>query len=208
MAEVPRAVQADTVVLRTAYGLPLFTFPSRAESLERVVAAARRAIAAGQNPVFMCSPVGKAQEVVRTLVDAGIPVVVHRSISAVNRVYRSLGFDPGVSTQFRGGIQPGRALIFPDSLRGSRAISGLRKPRLVWLSGMAMVPEMLARMRVDEGIPLSGHLDCPDLERFVDLTGARRVFTVGHWCEEFAVAMKQRGVDARPLHREVQLSLF
>jgi hypothetical protein len=208
MAEEPHFVQAPTLVLRTPYGDPRFTLPSRQESLERLVEVARATIAAGRVPVFLASVVGKAQEATRALSDAGIPVAVHRSIYQVCRQYRTLGFDPGKVVRFRGGARFNEAVVWPEALRGSRAIAGLKRPTVIWLSGLAMIPDALSRMRADVGIPLTGHLGPEGLLRFVERTGARRVHTVGRWSQSFARALRQRGVEAIPLHREVQLSLF
>lgn len=209
MAEPPGFVKAPTLVLRTPYGDPRFSFPDREEALAQVVDRARALLGAGRVPVFLASAVGKAQEVTRALSDAGVPVAVHRSIHAVCRQYRALGFEPGRVSQFRGGARHDQVIVWPEGMRGSRAIIGL-KPRatFVWLSGLARASEAIAAMRVDEGIPLTGHLDSEGLERFVERVEARRVFTVGHWSESFAATLSRRGVQAQPLHREVQLSLF
>lgn len=208
MAEPPQFLQVPTLVLRTPYGDPRFALPAREEALGRVVERARELLAAGRVPVFLASVVGKAPEVTRALSDAGIPVAVHRSIHRVCRQYRALGFDPGRVVQFRGGARYDQAIVWPEGLRGSRAIAGLRRATVIWLSGLAAVPDAVARVHADEGIPLTGHLDPAGLERFVELTGARRVFTVGRWSEAFAARLSRRGVEAVPLHREVQLSLF
>lgn len=208
MAEEPHFARAATLVLRTPYGDPRFRFPSRREALERVVEVARAALAGGRVPVFLASVVGKAQEATRALSDAGIPVAVHRSIYQVCRQYRALGFDPGKVVRFRGGARFDEAIVWPEGLRGSRAIAGLKHPTVIWLSGLAMAPDALARMRADTGIPLTGHQGPEGLLRFVEMTGARRVYTVGRWSHSFARSLQRRGVEAVPLHREVQLSLF
>ena len=208
MAESPQFVRGPTRVLRTPYGDPRFVLPAREEARGRVVERARALLAAGRVPVFLVSVVGKAQEVTRALSDAGIPVAAHRSIHRICRQYRAMGFDPGRVVSFRGGARFDHAIVWPEGLRGSRAIAGLRRATVVWLSGLAALPDAITRMHADEGIPLTGHLDPAGLERFVELTGAQRVFTVGRWSEAFAATLARRGVESVPLHREVQLSLF
>ncbi len=208
MAEAPQFVTADTLVLKAAYGRPSFSFPPRAEALARVVEKARRTLTAGQTPVFLTSPIGKAQEAVRALVDAGIPVCVGRPISRINRAYRTLGFDPGKTTVFAGAPPRDTALVFPDRMRSRPAVQKLKKARLFWLSGRAARPDALARMRVDEGLPLAGHLDHAGLLKFVERTGAKRVFAVGIWAEEFAEDLRRKGIEATSLFHEEQLTLF
>ncbi len=208
LAEPAQFAHAETLVLKTAYGRPDFAFPARAEARARIVEAASRAIADGVTPVFLASPAGKAQEVVRCLTDAGLPVVVHPSVARVDRVYRSLGFDPGPARVFKGSPRRDSAMVFPEHLRSSPSIRRLKRARLFWVSGLALAPDALARVRVEEGIPLAGHLDFAGLMHFVEVTGPRRVFTVGTWAEEFAAALRGKGVEAGALYREAQLSLF
>ncbi len=208
LAEPLQFAHAETLVLKTAYGTPAFAFPPRAEARARIVEAASRTIAEGAVPVFLASPVGKSQEVVRCLTDAGLPVVVHPSVARVDRVYRSFGFDPGPARVFKGSPRRDSALVFPEHLRSSPTIRRLKRARLFWVSGLARAPEALARMRVEEGIPLAGHLDFVGLMHFVEVTRPRRVFTVGTWAEDFAAALRGQGVEAAALYREAQLSLF
>ncbi|MBM4395984.1 MAG: hypothetical protein FJ087_09865 [Deltaproteobacteria bacterium] len=208
LAEPFQVAGADVLVLKAAYGRPSFVFPPRAEALARVVERARETIAAGRTPVFLTSPIGKAQEAVRALAQAGLDVAVHKSIAGFNRAYCQLGFDTGRSTTFRGRPPAGGALVFPDRERVSQAIRKLKNARLFWLSGRAVVPDVLARMRVDEGIPLAGHLDHPSLMRFVERTRAKRVYAVGVWAGEFAQDLRGAGVEAHALHGETQLTLF
>jgi hypothetical protein len=208
MAEPARIQTAATAVLHAAYGRPDFVFPSRSEAFDRIVDAARRTLGAAETPVFLCSAVGKAQEVIRALTNAGIPVCAHRSIAAFGKAYRALGFDPGRAYVFRGGQRHGSALVFPDRLRTSPAIRRMKRARLIWLSGRAAVPDVLARMRVDSGICLSGHLDWTGLHRFADAVGCRTAYVVGAWADVFAQSLRERGVAAHALHKEEQLSLF
>lgn len=208
LAESPHFTRARTLVLKTTYGRPGFAFPGRAEAKSRIVEAATRALEAGMTPVFLTSPIGKAQEVVRALTDAGILVEVHRSIARVDRAYRTLGFDPGPARVFRGSPRHGAAMVFPESLRASPTIRRLKRSRLFWVSGLAQAPDALARMRVEEGIPLAGHLDFAGLLRLVERVNPQRVFAVGTWAEDFASAIRRKGGDAVALYQETQLSLF
>jgi hypothetical protein len=61
---------------------------------------------------------------------------------------------------------------------------------------------------VDEGIPLTGHLDPDGLLALVEKTGVTRVITVGHGAEAVAARIRGRGVEAVAMQSEVQLLMF
>ncbi len=208
MAEAAQVPKGDVLVLRADYGSLDRSFPTRADALAQVVDTARRTLVTGRTPVFLGSLMGKSQEVVRALVDGGVPVLVHRAVAAVNQQYRLLGFEPGAARQFRGAPRHDHALVLPETLRFKRTVTGLKRARLVWLSGRSLMPDVLARMHVDEGIPLTGHLDPAGLLALIERTGAARVVTVGHGAEGIAQRIREAGIEASALHAEVQLMLF
>lgn len=208
MAETPQFPAADVLIVKAAYGHPKFSFPPRAEALSQVVLAARETISKGLVPVFLCSPIGKAQEVIRALNDAGIHVCVPKSIARYNRAYNQLGFDPGKTTLFRGATPRDTALVFPDRMRSRPAVEKLKRARLFWLSGRAVLPDVRARMRVDGGIGLAGHLDHAGLLELVRRTRASRVYAVGAWADEFVATLRRQGVEAFSLFKDKQLTLF
>ena len=208
MAEAPQFVETDTLVLKAAYGSPLFVFPSREDIRNRMVTRAREVLGRGGTPVFLCSPAGKAQEVVQALMESGLDVCVHRQIARIDKAYRVLGFDPGPARVCKGDVKVGECVVFPERLRHSVILKRLKKAHLIWLSGRAVLPDVLSKLRLDEGIPLAGHLDHAGLIEYVERTKARMIYTTGVWAEEFAADLRQRGHEASALHREAQLSLF
>ena len=208
MAEAPQFVETDTLVIKAAYGLPTFAFPPRESLRDLLVRRAREVLSRGSTPVFLCSPAGKAQEVVQMLMEAGLDVCVHRHIARVNPAYRALGFDPGPARVCQAEVRQGECAVFPERLQHSVILRRIQKPWLIWLSGRSMLPEVRSRLRMDEGIPLAGHLDYAGLIAYVARTRARRVCVTGVWAEPFAADLRARGYDASSLHQEAQLSLF
>jgi len=208
MAVAPQFVETDTLVLKAAYGSPIFAFPSREEVRALLVKRAQEVLSTGGTPVFLCSPAGKAQEVVQALMESGLDVCVHRQIARINKAYRTLGFDPGPARACKGDVKGGECVIFPERLRHSVILKRLKKAHLIWLSGRSMIPDVLSRLRLEEGIPLAGHLDHAGLIEYVERTKASKIYTTGVWAEEFAADLRRRGHEALALHREEQLSLF
>ena len=56
--------------------------------------------------------------------------------------------------------------------------------------------------------PLSDHADCQSLVKYAKDTGANNVITHHGFAEELAQALKDAGVDARPLGKPQQLALL
>lgn len=208
MAEAFQPARADVLVLKTAYGLQNFEFPRRNDAYKEIVSSATTALQNGMTPVFLTTPVGKAQEVIRALTSAGIKVEVHKSIAKYSRCYMEIGFNPGKTGTFRGSPGYEAVLIYPEVLRFSPSIKRLKHATLFWVSGLASSCEALERMRVSKGIALSSHLDFAGLMRFVEMVSPRMVYTVGKWAKDFACALRSKGVQAHALYEETQLSLF
>ena len=128
-AELPHA---DTLVIESTYGHPDYRLPPREESLAEFFALVRRALAEEMVPVIQGYVLGKSQEITRLLTDAGIPVLQHRSIYEVSRMYESLGCPLGRFERFRGRAEPGWAVIVPPGtpLTGPSAAGPFRPDRL------------------------------------------------------------------------------
>jgi putative mRNA 3-end processing factor len=91
-AELPRA---DVLVIESTYGTPAYRLPPRETAIEQLLALVRRTLAEGAVPVVQAYVLGKSQEVTKILTDAGVPVLQHRKIYEVSRVYRQCGMDLG-----------------------------------------------------------------------------------------------------------------
>ncbi|NBZ97122.1 MAG: hypothetical protein EBR40_12010 [Proteobacteria bacterium] len=64
------------------------------------------------------------------------------------------------------------------------------------------------RNRCDVAFPLSDHADHGELIEHVEETGARKVYTVHGFTEEFAGDLRALGIDALALGGGNQLELF
>ena len=82
--------QADVLVMETTFGRPNYVFAPQAETYADL-GVCEGALAEGAVPVLLAYSLGKAQEVLMVLKDFGRPLMVHRTIGALNAVYRSRG---------------------------------------------------------------------------------------------------------------------
>ena len=205
-AVVPKT---DLLVVVTPYGSSEFSFCTRKELYDQIVASAKDSIASGQNPVFFTSSMGKAQEVTRILSDNGLDVVVHPSIARICEAFNAVGLATGKFRVFKGTLAPSQVLIYPDHLRQSKAIKNLQCPKkTIWLSGMAMNKEARQSFGADEGICLSGYPDISALLKLVALSQAKTVYLVGDRNDDAIMVLRKMGVEANPIRWEKQLTLF
>jgi putative mRNA 3-end processing factor len=199
---------ADILVVVTPYGSSEFSFGTRKDIYDTIADGARDSIMSGQNPVFLTSAIGKAQEVTNVLSVSGFEVVVHRSIARVCEAFKAMGVDSGRWKVFRGRLAPSQVLIYPDHLRQSRAIENLENPKLIWLSGMAKDKRAREVFRAHEGICLSGYPDISALLKLVVLSSAKMVYLVGDRIDEAVMVLRKKGVETNPIRWEKQLTFF
>ena len=76
------------------------------------------------------------------------------------------------------------------------------------LTGWAVDPGTARRYGADEAFPLSDHADFEGLLSYAKATGASEVLTHHGFAEELARALRDRGIEARPLGTVRQLDLF
>ena len=118
-AELPHA---DTLVIESTYGHPDYRLPPREECIAEFLALVRQALADEMVPVIQGYVLGKSQEITRLLTDAGIPVLQHKGMYEVSRMYESLGCPLGRFERFRGG----RKRVGPSSFRPARCSRACR----------------------------------------------------------------------------------
>jgi Cft2 family RNA processing exonuclease len=199
-AELPHA---DVLVIECTYGLARYRLPPRAESLERLFTLVRQAMHEGAVPVIMAYALGKGQEVTRLLTAEGIPVLQHRTVYEVSRVYEQCGVALGEYGLFRGQVEPGWVLVVPP---GTPPLENLRRQVRFAVTGWAVDEAAKYRFRVDHAIPLSDHADYDDLFEAVQRVAPRKVYCT-HGPESFVDRLCELGYDAHPLGRPAQRRL-
>ncbi|TDU71246.1 DNA ligase-1 [Prosthecobacter fusiformis] len=200
-------LHADTLIMETTFGLPQFRFPPTGEIVASMLKWVRETLDDGGIPVLLGYSLGKAQEILCALGDAGLPVMVHKSILEMTEVVAPLlgklpAYRPFVAAEAKGHV-----LLFPPSGARSLAIRKLKTCRTAMLSGWAMQPGAKYRYQVDEVFPLSDHADYPELLETVETVSPRRVYLVHGYTQEFAADLRARGYEAWTLERADQLEI-
>lgn len=200
-------LHADTLIMECTFGLPQFAFPPVPQIVAQVLKWVQETLEDGGIPVLLGYSLGKAQEILCALAEAGHPVMLHKSVWDMTRAVAPL---LGKLPQFRlfdAAKAHGHALIFPPSNGKSLALKKLKVCRTAMLSGWALTPGAKFRYQVDEVFPLSDHADHPELLETVELVKPRRVWLVHGYTREFAAELRARGVEAWTLEGSDQLEL-
>ncbi len=197
---------ADTLVMETTFGLPRYRMPPREEVAAQVVAFCRETLDSRAVPVLLGYSLGKAQEIVRIVLDAGLTPMMHESVWKMTALHRELCRDfPQGGVRFRASAAKGHVLVFPPAAVDSADLWKIGAHRMAVLTGWALDPGTKFRWSCDAAFPLSDHADYDELLRYVELVQPKRVLTVHGFASDFAADLRRRGVEAWALAGENQL---
>ncbi|MHB8576242.1 MAG: MBL fold metallo-hydrolase [Dehalococcoidia bacterium] len=202
--EVPTA---DVLIVDSTFGQSRYCFPPEADVVAGIVDFCHAAFAQDEVPVLYAYSLGKAQEAVMLLSKHGIPAVVHPAALKLFAAYRRHGVPLPDCEALSGRPPSGTAVIYPPQMRPGGALDAIGQSRRALLSGWAMDSGARYRYGCDQVFPLSDHCGFDDLLRYVELTGARAVYTLFGFAREFAAALQLRGVAAYALGQPTQLAL-
>jgi Cft2 family RNA processing exonuclease len=204
-AEACATPHADTLIMETTFGLPRYVFPPAAEVVANLIAFCRQALAEGATPVLLCYSLGKSQEVLRALMPAGLPVMLHSETHRLTRICAQLGLDFPAHAEFDAQACAGHVVICPPHSPG--LLKRIPHPRTASITGWAIDSRFFHGSQTSSSFPLSDHADFPSLLRFVELVQPKRVFTVHGFAKEFAATLCARGIEASPLGQTYQPEL-
>ncbi|MGE5734650.1 MAG: ATP-dependent DNA ligase [Acidobacteriota bacterium] len=199
--------QADLLIMETTFGKPHYVFPPANDILRSVVRFCREALDNDETPVLLGYSLGKSQELLCCLGEAGLPLMLHGSIFRLTKIYEQFGqcfppYEPYVAGSARG-----KVLLCPPNVIGSAMLRNLGKVRTAVLTGWAVDPNCKYRYQCDAAFPLSDHADFPDLLELVKRVGPKRIYTLHGFAAEFAQTLREMGHDARALSCDEQFAL-
>jgi DNA ligase 1 len=206
-AEACEPRPADVLIMETTFGRPQYMFPATEEVLKGITRFCREALDNDETPVLLGYSLGKSQELLCGLSDAGLPIMLHGAIFKLTKIYEQFGqcFPP--YERYEPGAARGKVLMCPPNLVGSAMLRNLGKARTAILTGWAVDPNCRYRYQCDSAFPLSDHADFPDLIEMVKRVGPRKVYTLHGFAAEFAQTLRELGYDAQALSEDEQLPL-
>jgi putative mRNA 3-end processing factor len=205
-SEPIRIMEADCVILDSTFHHPAFSFGSRAAEEERMINWIGKTTEKGI-VLFSAYRMGKAQELISLLNGHGIIPVVSRKIARINALYEANGvpldyivangsFGEGAGIDGIGGNFVGISEESGLREKASALSEALgRKVYTAVATGFAKV----VNFRTDNQFVLSDHADFNQAIDYIEMTGARKVYTYGQNKELFARNLVKGGYDASAL---------
>lgn len=206
-AERCEPARADVLIMETTYGRPQYQFPPSTEVLKGVIRFCAEALDNDETAVLLGYSLGKSQELLCGLGEAGLPLMLHGTVYKLTEIYERFGkcFPP--YEKYDAASAKGKVLLCPPNVAGSAMLRNLGRTRVAVLTGWAVDPNCRFRYGAHAAFPLSDHADFPDLVEFVRLVGPKKVYTLHGFAAEFAQTLRDLGFDAQALSQEDQLAL-
>ena len=199
--------KADIMIMETTYGRSQYVFPATADVLKGVIRFCREALDNDETPVLLGYSLGKSQEILCGLADAGLPLMLHGSVYKLTQIYEQFGQCFPKYERYEAGAAGGKVLLCPPNVINSAMLRNLGKTRTAILTGWAVDPNCRFRYQCDTAFPLSDHADFPDLVEMVKRVQPKKVYTLHGFAADFAQTLRHLGYEAQALSQDEQLAL-
>ena len=207
---------ADVLVMESTFGQPHFCFPPWRQTADRLVDLAAVALRAGRQPVVLGYSLGKAQEIVRILTDAGLAVTAHGAVANLCAVYERFGVPLGpvrryTADDFHGpralDLAERGVLVAPPQVARSAFITRFDNPLSIMMTGWALTQGAPFRYGVDHVLPLSDHADFDELIETARVVNPKMIYTL-HGFPQFVDHLRKAGFKAALAKGDPQMRLF
>lgn len=188
-------VACDRLIIESTFGLPIYRLLDRETAVTRILRFARECLAEGVSPAFIGYALGRGQEIVHVLCQAGIPTAVHGAIARFLPEYETGGYTFPGWEPYDARTTAGKALVVVPSYGSALEASG-KDIRLAYVSGWAALDNARTRSGAEELIPYSDHADFDELLTMVDRSGAKHIDVVHGYTATFAHILNARGFHA------------
>ena len=103
-----------------------------------VVRFCKEALDNDETAVLYGYSLGKSQEMLCALADAGLPIVLHGTVFNMTKVYEQFGHCFPAYEKYEAGHAHGKVLLCPPNVAGSAMLRSLGKTRCAVLTGWAI----------------------------------------------------------------------
>lgn len=198
---------ADVLIMETTYGQPAYRFPAAADVMRAVVRFCREALDNEETPVLLGYSLGKSQELLCGLVDAGLPIMLHGAVHRLTKLYEQFGQCFPLYEKYDSSRARHKVLICPPNVAGSALLRHVTPARTAVLTGWAVDPNCRYRYQTHAAFALSDHADFPELIEMVRQVRPKQVYTLHGFAADFAQTLRELGFKAQALSEDEQLTL-
>lgn len=208
-AETFEYVDNDILIMESTFGLPQYKFPSRHRVQTELLDLCSDLLKLGKIPAIFAYTLGKGQEALKILGDAGLPVAVDPSILRYIPIYQKYGLSFQSFSKFEKENYKNKVVLLSVNSRFRRDLRTDSKIYRIFLSGWAMQNSRLSNMDFDKVLPLSDHADFSELLQLVETLKPQKIYCT-HGFPQFVSFLRNAGYRAYHLENEhrQQLDLF
>lgn len=191
-------VKSDILIMETTFGRPHYKFPSRESMEAQLLELCTSTLRAGKTPVIFAYTLGKSQEALKIISDAGFPVAADYPILRFVPIYQKYGIEFQKFTKFRQNQADNAVLLLPVNARYRKEYKNSSKYFTIYLSGWGIDQSAQYRLGVDRVLPLSDHADYDELIQLVETTRPQKIYCT-HGFEDFVATLNNAGYKAELL---------
>ena len=198
--DTTQAIACDRLIIESTFGLPIYRLLSREAAITQILDFAHECLADRAIPAFVGYPLGRGQEIVHVLCQAGVPTAVHGAIAKFIPAYEESGYAFPGWEPYDAKSTAGKALVVVPTHGNVLEASG-KNIRFAYVSGWAALDNARSRSGADRLIPYSDHADFDELLTLVKESGAKHIDVVHGYTVPFAHVLQVRGYAAAAPHR-------
>jgi putative mRNA 3-end processing factor len=204
-----RPLRAKVIVTEATFGVRKFAFSKEEETISEAVERIKELLGQGKCVIIVGYPLGKSQHL-QMFFDRqleGFQCFVWPSIETYNDIYRLFGRrirkkEEITAEATSGLLEPGpRVVYMPSYAKRLPLYDELRKRGAISFafSGWSILDQYSHMVEVDHSYAISDHADFDGLVKCVEMANPEKAYVTHGFTNEFAKALRERGIDAEPL---------
>jgi len=194
------AVPCDVFISECTFGLPVFRWQPQEGVFAEITSWWQRNQAQNVSSIVCVYSLGKAQRVLKHLLETGAPIFVH---TAIWNMCELLGMTwPGVCRVTNDTRVEGACVLAPPAVIGTPWLKRFGAHEVAVASGWMAIRGIKRRRGVARGFVLSDHADFASLNKAVRATGAEKVLLTHGYTAAFARWLSDSGLNAKELKTE------
>jgi len=170
--------KCDVLLIDTTYGKARYKFPSMEECSQKLLEFIVKNLRLSITPVILAYTVGKSQEAMKIIGDAGFEMDIYPKAYDMAQVYIKHGID--IKNIFPLGEKPslGRVVVLPPGALKQQYTYGWGRYKTCFLSGWTLDKVRSPWGGNGYGIPFSDHASFEDIVRYVEEAKPRQIYTL------------------------------